>query len=380
MPEPQGWTRVEEPSGWTMIEPAKAEAAPEPSLTDAVMADNPAIPAPLRIVGALLRAAKAHPVQAGAMAGGAIAAPFTSGMSLIPAAAAVGGASALGAGAGQLASGQSPDLRTMATEGAAGAVGQGVGAGVAKLAGKVAPMIGKAVLRASPTLQREFDNLVPTFLKERIPVGQSATAGERMRESAATARQMAADAEASGASAVHPREIVKEFRPVRDAVKNRAANARPGADAEMKEIVTRAKGLRSAGPQPVTRNQTLKQSAQADASKAFRAADRGATINDTTAQLDKAVAVGRQKAAEARVPGIKDVNARTQSLMGLEHALENAEMKSASPLGFNPVNWAGAMMPGATSKVAFGIDAASHAPMAGTLRNALIAALMGSEE
>lgn len=380
MPDPQGWTRVEEPTGWTKVQEAKPAPASAPSLVDAVLADNPALPPLLRGGQAVLRLAKRNPATAGAVVGGAIAAPFTAGMSVVPAMAIGGGAGALGAGAGQLASGQRPDVGTMATEGIGMATGEGLGRGAIALLSKAAPILGKAVLRASPTLQREFPNLVETFLKERIPVGQSAEAGVRMKASAATARQMTADAEAAGAAPVGPRDIVKEFRGVRDEVADRAANARPGAAGEMKEIVTRAKGLRLAGPQSVTRNQALKQSAQADATNAFRAADRGAPINDVTAKLDKAVAIGRQKAAETRVPGIADVNKRTQSMMGLEGALEDAERKSAGTIGFNPVNWAAAMAPGASSRAAFLTDSVSRVPFNVLLRNALVAALGGGLE
>lgn len=382
MPQ-NGWTRVEEPTGWTLVEPAKP--AEKLSVTDAAMMDNPSMPAPMRAVSGLLRVAKRNPVATGATVGSALA---TGGAS-IPAElmlAALGAAG--GSGYGMLAKGKmtgdygTPEgnAQTMATEGGAAAAGQGIGTGVAKIAGRIAQPVAKAVLRASPTLQREFPNLTDTFLAERIPVGQSAEAGVRIKNSAATARQMATDAEAAGAPPVGARDIVKEFRPVRDEIANRAANARPGAAGEMQELVTRAKGLKIAGPQSVGRNQVLKQSAQTDANNAFRAAERGTPINDVTAKLDKAVAVGRQKAAETRVPGIADQNKQTQNLMGLETALENAGMKSGSPLGFNPVNWGAAMAPGTSSRFAFGLDSASRAPLGGVFRNALLAALGALEE
>jgi hypothetical protein len=367
----------------------------EPSWGDLINAglqDNPALPAPVRGTQGALRLAKKHPVAAGAMAGGALAAPFTGGTSLLPAMAAAGLGSAGGAGAviagRQLVTGRPESAGstagTMALEGAGGAIGQGVGTGVVKLAGAVARPVAKAVMRLSPRLQQEYDDLIGTFLKERIPVGQSAEAGKRMSASAGEARNMAASAEAGGAAPVTGRDIHREFVPALKDVQARVANARPGAEAELQEILARSKAIKAQGPQSVTRNQELKQAAQSDASNAFRAQDRGATINDVTAKLDKAVAVGRQKAAETRVTGIKEVNKQTQNLMGLQEALEAAERKSASPLGWNPVNWGGAMFPGATSRVAFLADGASNAlkrtPVAGTLRNALLAALGGSDE
>lgn len=335
-----------------------------------------------RIGKFVINTIKNHPVQAGAMAASTAAAPFTGGMSLLPQLAAIGGASALGAGAGQLASGKTPDLGTMAKEGALGAVGQGIGRGVSAVAGKVAPIIGKMVLSPTTRIQKEFPDVVQTFLKERIPVGQSAVAGARGMESAAAAQQMAQAAEAAGASPVGPREIVGQFRGVRDEIVKRGENAAPEAAGQMKQLVDRAKELRRQGPKSVTRNQELKQSAQRDANKAFRAQDRGAQINDVGAELDKAVAVGRQKAAEARIPGIADQNKRTQSLMGLEGALEDAEMRNAGMVSWNPAHILRALAPGTTSHAVFGLNRVAQAPLPGGARTALLAlsALLSGEQ
>jgi hypothetical protein len=151
----------------------------------------------------------------------------------------------------------------------------------------------------------------------------------------------------------------------------------------MREIVQRAQGLKRAGAQDVVANQGLKQQAQSDASKAFRAADRGAPINDTTAKLDKAVAVGRQKAAEARIPGIKDQNRNTQQLMGLEEALQDTERRSPGFMGTNPMTWLGAVAPSTGSRVALGANKLAEMPIPGGARNALLllsALLTGEQE
>lgn len=323
-----------------------------------------------------------NPAQAGAMAAGTLAAPFTGGLSIPASLAAIGGASALGAGAGQAAAGQMPSPRTMLKEGALGAGGQMLGRGVTGVLRKVAPVIARAVLKPGKPLQQEFgaDTLVETFLKEGVPVGQSSSLGPRIAESADKAKNMIAQATAQGAPAVRPSEIVSQFRPVMDEAKRRAANAAPDAASQMQEIVGRAKALRAQGPTDLATNQTLKQQAQRDASAAFRAQDKGAVIKDTTAKLDKAVAVGRQRAAETRVPGIRDVNRQTQSLMGLEEALTDAEARNPGLVGINPLQWLGAMMPGTGSKVAFGVNrAAESVPFGGIFRNALLA-LLGSEQ
>lgn len=64
------------------------------------------------------------PVSMGSILGGIAAAVPTGGMSLIPSALAVGGGSALGAGAGQIASGEKPTLGTMAGAGALGGLSE----------------------------------------------------------------------------------------------------------------------------------------------------------------------------------------------------------------------------------------------------------------
>jgi hypothetical protein len=132
----------------------------------------------------------------------------------------------------------------------------------------------------------------------------------------------------------------------------------------------------------VAENQSLKQQAQTDANDAFRARDRGTPIKDTTAKLDKAVAVGRQKAAETRIPGIKEQNKHTQDLMGLTEALEGAEKRSPGFMGTNPMTWLGAVAPGTGSRIALGADALARAPIPGGARNALLllSALLSGED
>jgi hypothetical protein len=370
----------------------KGAASPKPdapvSLTDAVMQDNPMLSAPMRGVSALLRFAKANPVTAGAMAGGALAAPLTGGASIPASMAAAGLGAAGGAGsviAGrQLLSGKpesgTETLKTMASEGGAAALGQGAGMGIAKLAGTIAPKLARAVLKPSKALQNEYggDDLVQSFLQERLPVGKSAEAGSRASASAAKADAMIADAQAAGASPISVREVAKELRPVRDTAKLRTRLGKPD---ETANVAARVKSIKSANPNGIalTDAQPLKREAQKLSSRTFRAIDRGADVNDIVALADKGVATGLRKGIEARVPGVKDVNTKTQALMGLEEALSDAEMRSPGFMGTNPVTWLGAVAPGLGSHMAFGADMASRAPMAGTLRNALIAALLGED-
>ena len=386
-----------QPSGNDPFAAFVTEQSPQekaPSLVDAALMDNPSAGPVLRGGQALARMFKANPVAGAAMVGagagslatgGALApvlAPWALGMAGAGLGAA-GGAGAAIAGR-QVASGTpeqaSSTLGTMAKEGGAAALGQGAGSAVTGLAKAVAPKLANGVLKVGKGLQNEFgkDNIVSTFLKERLPVGQSAKAGALVGESAAKADDMIAAAQAGGASPVSVRELATEVGPVRDTAKLRVKLGRPD---ETPAVAARIKSIKKANPNGIalTDAQELKREAQKLSSRTFRAIDRGADVNDIGALTEKGVAAGLKKGIEARVPGVQDVNTRTQSLMGLEEALSDAESRSPGFMGTNPITWLGAVAPGAGSHIAFGADAVSKAPMGGAFRNALLAALAGLE-
>lgn len=120
-----------------------APQAPEPSTIDRILADNPALDPRLRATAGLLRFAKANPTEAGAMAGGMLAAPLTGGTSMLPVMAASGLGAAGGAGIGtaieQLASGEAQDPDAV--------VGEMVGHGVAGAAYGAIPGLAGGALR-----------------------------------------------------------------------------------------------------------------------------------------------------------------------------------------------------------------------------------------
>jgi hypothetical protein len=324
-----------------------------------------------------------NPVQAGATAGAMLAGP----MGIAAAGLGAAGGAGLGIIGRQLATG-TPEpagqtLGTMAKQGLAGAAGEGAGRGVVKAADAVVPKVLKGILRPGKRVQQEYGDVVDVMRTEKIPVGQSAEAGARKMASAREADAILADAQQAGASPVSPREIVQQFRPLRDEVKRRAANANPDAPAQMQEIVGRAKALKASGSKDLVENQALKRQAQSDANSAFRAQDKGAVIKDTTAKLDKAVAVGRQIGAEKRAPAVKAVNQRTKGLMGLEEALEDAEARSgAGIMNLNPLSWLGNMVPSGASRATFAADAAAQGvqgTQAKLIRQALLSLLAGEQ-
>jgi hypothetical protein len=136
-----------------------------------------------RIGDAVIGAGKAaldHPVQSLATVGALAAVPLTGGASLLPAAAAAGLGAAGGAGLGSIVNAarggdNGPTTaggvaRTMATEGALGAAGEGIGRGVTAGLKAGATRIYRGVLRPSVPLQREFADIAETGLREGIPV------------------------------------------------------------------------------------------------------------------------------------------------------------------------------------------------------------------
>jgi len=334
-----------------------------------------------RIGSAVMGTIKNNPATAGAIAGGLAAAPMTAGASLLPAMAASGLGAAGGAGLGliaeQLGTGKPRTAGsvagTMAAEGAMGAAGEGIGRGLATIAGKVAPHLSRAILKPSKALQREYgqDELIESFLKEGVPVGQSEKVGASAKASAGQADQMIAAAEQAGAGPVSMRDVAAPMRPVVDKAKLRV---QLGQGDETPSIVGRIRAMRGANPQgiPLTVAQDLKREAQGQATRAFRAADAGTVVNDIGAHTDKAIATGLKTGIEKHVPGVKDVNAETQRLMGLEEALADAESRSPGFMGTNPMTWLGAVAPGTGSRIAFGTDRLSRAPLPAAFKTALL--------
>jgi hypothetical protein len=174
MPERNGWTPVDEPKGWTLVEPAKKpDEQPKGDLgrfAGAKMLGD-------AVIGAG-KAAVNNPVQSLAMLGGLAAAPFTGGSSLVAAGLGAAGGAGLGSIVNAARGGENGPktaggvVKTMAGEGAAGAVGQGIGTGAAKLLKIAGAKLYKGALRPSATLQKDFGDIAAVGLRERIPVSE----------------------------------------------------------------------------------------------------------------------------------------------------------------------------------------------------------------
>ena len=339
---------------------------------------------------AVINAGKAainHPVQSLAMLGGIAAAPLTGGGSLAATAAASGLGAAGGAGIGSIINAlrggeNGPQTagdvaKTMATEGALGAAGEGIGKGISAGLSKGAYRLYRGVLRPSVPLQREFGDIAATGLREGIPISErgAKTAADKLGQSAATARQMVADA-APTASKIRPvTEVGSETKPL---VARAKIRARTGLSDESPAIVGRVKALSKQNPGGIGLEdaQAMKGELQDLAGSVYRAQDKGMPVLDLSADTNAALARGLRQSIESRVPGVGPVNQRTQDLIGLKHAMENANSRNLS-IGIKSL--IGDTTPGLMSGAAILGDRSARFPFNDALKTALIAALGGQD-
>lgn len=329
---------------------------------------------------AAFKTAAEHPVQAGAMLGGLVAAPVTGGTSIPAAMAAAGLGAAGGAGLGsvveQLQHGPSKPtdvLKTMGTEGALSAAGEGVGQGLIRAVKPIAKLVYKTALRPSMGLQREFGDVAATGMREGAPVtqgGASKITG-RLRMSADQAKQLISDAEMAGAPPVQTSDVAAEFGDVFKQGRAQAELGRPDPRPAVHERLRTFDAKNPAGI-PLSRAQVLKSEAQDLATKAYRAEDMGHSITDLSTASDAAMARGLRKAIEARVPAVADVNARTQELIGLQRAQEDALRRNVPGVG-SIRTLLGDFIPGVSSTAAIAADRSVGAtrPMLRALLTAL---------
>lgn len=326
-----------------------------------------------RIGDALMTAGKAalnHPVQSGAVLGGLAAAPFTGGGSIPASMAAAGLGAAGGAGIGSIVDQfrHGPDTPThvaqqMATEGALGAAGEGVGQGVARVVKGAGKLIYKTALRPSMGLQREFGDVAATGLREGSIVNQhgAQAAADAMSDSASHAKQLVADAKAAGAAPILPKDVAIDggMREVNQRASLRAAGGRPD---ERPVLTARLRGMKAANPNGIAidKAQNMKGEFQDLASRVYRAEDKGAPVLDLSADTDSVIARGLRagvdkSAAAAGFPGVNTANTRTQELMGLTRALEDATRRNVPGVG-SLRSLLGDFMPATASVAGIGLD------------------------
>jgi hypothetical protein len=341
--------------------------------------------------GGFIQGIKEHPVETAATVGSLVAGPLAGGAASALgriALAGLGGAGGAAAGiAGrQLAGGraESPDaaLQTIARQGAGQAAGQGFGEGSIALANKVVPHVLKQILAPRPGLQREFPDVVQTMRQERIPIGQSKVAGQRAGESAAKAQAMIAEAKAAGVSPIRVKELHPSMADAQAYAQKDVGLGKPDRSGAITERMTE---MYKRWPQgiPIDQAQPLKTHAQMQARDAYRTKDAGNPIDSLATLIEEGQARGLRQGIERRAPAIGQVNARTQSLMGLEEALQNAELRNGGVGSLNPLHIAARVFPGTSSRGAFLADtgaSAMQSPPIRLIRQALLALLAGDSE
>lgn len=179
---------------------AKPQAAAAPAdnrtafgrMVDTALADNPALPAPLRATQALLRIAKDHPVGTGATLGGALA---TGGTSLLPQLGLAALGAAGGAGYGMLAKGamsgdvgtSSGNAKEMAQDAAVAAAGEGIGQAAAGGVKAVAKGAYRYALAPEQRVLAKYGDVAAEGLGRRVPVNPDGIAAVQAQKTAAQA-------------------------------------------------------------------------------------------------------------------------------------------------------------------------------------------------
>lgn len=304
---------------------------------------------------------------------------------------------AIGGGAGEA-------LRAKATGrdvNAGDVVTQGLLQGSMQAAGPVVNALGSGLYKGGVALlpkgiKIESPDLATAGYREGIALtkGGANKAGKAITESARQADAAIAAAERGGAGPVSTRAVISELRPARDKAARAASLGMPD---ETGAIAGRAKAFaaHNKGGIPLTRAQELKREAQDLATAAYKAHDRGAPINTLETLMNEAQARGLRQEIERLVPGVGDINARTQSLIGLEKAAEHAGQTGhvLSRLGGSTVGAGVAGIPGAIGGMALTtpgglttsglalkslVPAVSHLPTA--VRAAILAQLLAGEQ
>lgn len=295
--------------------------------------------------------------------------------------AALGGAGGAGFGIAADAARRGPsptmgdDAKTMARDGGLAALGEGVGRGVMAVAKAGGKLLYRTALRPSMGLQREFGDVAETGLREGAPVSDAGLArtGDELSLSADKVKRLIADAEAAGAPPVTTREVASEFGDVFQQGRRQAQLGKPDP---RPPVVGRLRAFDARNPNgiPLTRAQELKGEAQDLASRAYRAEDLGNPINDLSAASDKAMARGLRQGIETRVPEVGPLNQRSQELIGLERALEDATRRNVPGVG-SVRTLLGDFAPNVASRAGIGFDRAGKVPFHDAFRTALLALL-----
>lgn len=281
------------------------------------------------------------------------------------------GGSAVGGAAAEATreaiSGQPLNPGSIATAGGTQAAADVVGRGIAKGARFVGRLGMQAAVKPLLSHVQEFtDQLVPTMIRERIPVGRipaigrtlgSDIASSRRQESAQALKSVLADARKAGVS-YRPDDLLG---PVQQLVSD--LRGQPLNKADIASVQSMVQEFRATHPGPLTPEavKTLKQNAWALARPVLKAEKTapGAAQADRVieARFNRALGQGAEQAlsqlSSLRQPWsgprtVRGIEARTKSLIGAQRATQRAEQTLATGIPLIPRGWGGWVLgPGA---------------------------------
>jgi hypothetical protein len=360
-------------------------------------------------IGDAVKGAAKHPIETGALIGGAVAAPLTGGASLLPAMAAAGLGGAGGAGLGMIYNAlfgeqDSPTtapgvIKRMGGEGVAQAGVQGGGQLVSKALKAIGTQAYRGALRPSAAIRAKTPNVVEQGIEDGLMVGPRSSAVKAkglMMQSKSNADQLRATAQAAGAGPVPRAELRKPLMEM--ARESQNASRLTGIGDDSAAIVERARKLKPSYGLDEAHEAGRILNTRADA--AFKAEQRGGVPRGVEANVDQALARAFSGGVKDRVPGMAEANQLTSNRFGLSKAL-NAAAERPSVLGNimagstgvgtfaqtrdldssigSALAVKGLFSPRSLSAAGIGLDRASAVPFAQAIRAALIAKLSGEE-
>lgn len=254
---------------------------------------------------------------------GGAAAVASGGASLPLQAIAAGGAGFLGARL------RGDDRTTAVKEGAIQGALEGAGGAVTRGLTGAGKAIYRGLAKPSKALRDSFggDDMVRVAIEEGLPLTARGAdkASRRVGASREQALQLVQEAETFDPG-VQAHEVLSAYAPVVKELRKRIDIGQPN---QLAAVGSRGKALvktaNRTGGIPLTRAQTLKETAQDAASGAYRKLQSGASaqlgVDDL---LDEATAKGLRRAIESHVPAVGAQNARTQRLLGTMRMIEDA--------------------------------------------------------
>lgn len=217
-------------------------------------------------------------------------------------------------------------LKQAGFEAAGGVVGKALKAGGSRLF--------QSMLKPSKAVRQEFPTVVRDSIKAGVPVGKRGAekADRLVTEAGQRTRETLASAEAAGAKPVNMRPVVASLGRTRAKVAKQ-----PMREADLQTV----RGVRNQAlkenPHPIslTQAQEMKQAAQRVAGEGYSKIAKGGDVNSVPLDANMDLASGLRAAIERRVPAVAPLNQRTQKLIGVRRAAEDAEGRIANnaPIG-----------------------------------------------